>query len=334
MKFIKHGILFTGLICLVFISHAQSVKELQETARNFMQQGDFTNAFIVLNRATVLEPSNIEITKDLALNYYFQRNYTKALQEIKPVLENENADDQCFQIAGNIYKQLDEHKECEKTYRRGLKKFPQSGELYNDFGEFLSSQNNAEAIKQWEKGIEVEPAFSKNYYNASKYYFANNNKVWSILYGEAFVNIDPLNRSTPEVKSFILESYKKLFAEADFKENKDAGKFTIAFLQTLKKQNLVASGGVNPETLTMIRTRFILDWFNDYATTFPSRLFDHQRQLLQEGLFEAYNQWMFGTVQNLTAYQSWIASHATDYNEFTRFQRGRIYKIPTGQYYR
>ena len=28
---------------------------------------------------------------------------------------------------------------------------------------------------------------------------------------------------------------------------------------------LYAAAGINTETLTMIRTRFILDWYNDYA---------------------------------------------------------------------
>lgn len=334
MKRINTAIIAAGLLLSVQYSTAQTATELQETARSFMQQGDFTNAFLVLNRASVLEPKNIEITKDLALNYFFQRNYTKALEEIKPVLDREDADDQCYQIAGNIYKQLDQPKECEKVYRKGLKKFPKSGALYNDLGELQWAQKDYEAIKQWEKGIETDPNFSKNYYNACKFYYFTTDKVWSIIYGEVFVNMEPLSRTTPEIKSILLESYKKLFAETDFnKENKEAGAFTTAFLQTIKKQALIASGGINPETLTMIRTRFILDWFHDYAAKYPSRLFDLQRQLLQEGLFDAYNQWLFGTVQNLASYQNWINTHSTEYGEFSRFQSGRIYKVPPGQYY-
>src|ERR1700712_1691520 len=102
MKLINKVIVFAGLLLAAQSTFSQSVKELQETARTFMQQGDFTNAFLVLNRASSLEPKNIEITKDLALNYFFQRNYTRGLEEIKPVLDREDADDQCYQIAGNI----------------------------------------------------------------------------------------------------------------------------------------------------------------------------------------------------------------------------------------
>jgi len=334
MKSFNKLIFLAGLLLSVQFSSAQSAKELQETARSFMQQGDYSNAALVLNRASFLEPANIEITKDLALNYYFQKDFNKALDQIKPLLDREDADDQCYQIAGNIYKQLGQDKECEKLYRKGLKKMPQSGALYNELGELQWEQKNYEAIKQWEKGIEVDPNYSRNYYNACKYYYFTTDKVWSILYGEVFANMEPLNKSTPEIKSILLESYKKLFVDTDpNKENKETGKFADAFLQTMKKQSLVASGGINPETLTMIRTRFILDWFHDYADKYPNRLFEQHRQLLQEGLFEAYNQWLFGTAQNLAAYQTWINTHSTDYNEFARFQKGRIYKVPTGQYY-
>jgi hypothetical protein len=102
----------------------------------------------------------------------------------------------------------------------------------------------------------------------------------------------------------------------------------------LNKQSNIATMGINPESLTMIRTRFILDWYNgDNATNFPSKLFDLQKQLLQEGLFDAYNQWIFGTAQNLNAYQNWVNTNPAAYSEFSNFQKNRIFKIPTGQYY-
>jgi len=156
-----------------------------------MQQGDYANAVLVLNRAAQMDPKDIDITKDLAFSYYLQKDFTKALDIIKPLLDREDADDQCYQIAGNIYKQLEQPKECDKLLRKGLKKFPESGAMYNELGELLWAQQDFTAIKQWEKGIEVDPGFSKNYYNAAKYYYLTPDKVWSILYGEAFINMEP-----------------------------------------------------------------------------------------------------------------------------------------------
>jgi len=315
---------------------AQDAAQLHETARTFMRQGDYTNAILVLNRAVLLDPKNIEIQKDLSLNYYFAKDFAKALDICKPILERSDADDQCFQIAGDIYLAMDNPKECEKIYKKGLKQFPQSGPLYNEYGELLWAQKDFSAIKQWEKGIEKDPGFSRNYYNACKYYYFTTDKTWSLLYGEIFLNIDPSSTSNPEIKNILLEGYKKLFAEANLeneKNNPDKNGFVQAFLHTMNKESSIASNGINAESLTMIRTRFILDWYNDFGTKYPFKLFELQHQLLKEGMFDAYNQWIFTSAQNLPAYQNWITVNAAAYNDLIRFQKGRIFKIPEGQYY-
>lgn len=334
MKLIPITPFFASLFLMVQFSHAQSATELQERARSFMQKSDFNNASLLLQRASIADPNNIEITKDLALSFYFQKEYKKGLEVIKTIIDKDESDDQCFQIAGNFYKQLDQAKECEKLFKKGIKKFPKSGALYNELGDLLWAQKNNEAIRQWEKGIENDPNYSKNYYNACKYYQLTADYVWSILYGEVFVNMEPLSKGSPEIKSILLESYKKLFTEEEVKkENAETNKFTTAFLKTINKQNLASSIQFNAETLTMIRTRFVLDWSNEYTSKYPHRVFDFQRQLIQEGMFEAYNQWLFGIVQNLTAYQNWISNHAEEYKEFANFQSGRVFKVPFGQYY-
>ncbi len=50
-------------------------------------------------------------------------------------------------------------------------------------------------------------------------------------------------------------------------------------------------------------------------------------------MFDAYNQWIFGAAQNLVAYQTWTEKHAVENEEFLKFQKGRIFKIPSKQYY-
>ena len=299
-----------------------------------MRQGDYANAVLVLNRGLQQEPQNIALAKDLALSYYFQKDNNKALEIIKPLLDKDECDDQCFQVAGNIYKALDMPKECEKMYKKGIKKFPESGALYNELGELYWTQKNYDAIKQWEKGIKEDPSYSKNYYNACRFYYFTTDKVWSIIYGETFINMEPLSRNTPEIKDILLDSYKKLFADTDLGQSiKDKSPFVSAFIQSMNRQSAVATRGINTETLTMIRTRFILDWNNSGKNKFPYRLFEYQQQLLQEGLFDAYNQWIFGSSESLTGFQRWTVMHKVDYNNFNNFQKGRVFKIPPGQYY-
>lgn len=330
-------ILFAGACCVLsatVFAQQEEVEKLHENAKVFMRQGDYANASLILVRALEQAPDNLAIGKDLAYDYYLQRENEKAIAVIKPFLEKENADDQTYQIAGTIYKALRDPKESEKVYKKGIKIFPKSGPLYNEYGELLWSSKDPNAIRIWEKGIEQDPAYANNYYNASKFYYLTKDKIWTLIYGEIFINIESYTSRTAEIKNLLLDGYKKLFADPDLmQDSKGKSKFELAFLSTMNKQNSVVIRGINPETLTMIRTRFMLDWQKDFADKFPFKLFDMHEELLEKGLFPVYNQWIFGAPQNLAAYQNWIATHSEEYAAFNKYLKDRNFKIPSGQYY-
>ena len=253
---------------------------------------------------------------------------------LKPLLERTDADAEVFQLAGMMNKTTGDTKECEKVYKKGLKMFPDNGPLLSDYGELLWAKQDFSAIKQWEKGIEEAPSYSGNYYNAARYYYFTKDKVWAIIYGEMFVNLESYSRRTVDIKNLLLESYKKLFTDADMMKNQEIkNPFVVAFLSGMKNQAGIAKNGITTETLIMIRTRFLLDWFEKEATKFPFRLFEYQRQLIKEGNFDAYNQWLFGSVQNLPAFENWTNTHSAEYKQFTISQSNRMFKIVPGQYY-
>jgi tetratricopeptide (TPR) repeat protein len=335
--FFRKLCLFPALLLTTAGLQAQTpdLPTMQETARNFIRQGDHNNAVLVLNKALQQFPDNLDLQKDLAFAYYLQRDYSKALAIIKPLMDRVDSDVQSFQIGGNIYKAINETKDCEKMYKTALRKFPRSGVLYAEYGELLgSTQKGADAIEIWEKGIEMDPGFASNYYMAANYYFYKENYCWSILYGEQFVNVESLSGRTAETKGMLLESYKKLFLQSDITAKSDKkNPFVQAFLSTLGAQSSLVSAGVSPDVLVMIRTRFLLSWDEKYATKFPYKLFDLHRQLLRDGMFTAYNQWLFGPAADLAAYDNWAKTHNDAYLAFVKYQRNRVYKIPAGQYY-
>lgn len=334
----KKFLFFLIILCAgpAVMAQPDDIKTMHENARTFMRSGDFDNAIIVLTRALQQDNKNLELQKDLVMSYYLKRDYAKALEGVKELVDRDDADVVTFQIAGNVYKALEEAKECDKLYKKGLKKFPTSGPLLSEYGEFLWATKDFSAIEYWEKGIKADPAYSGNYYNAAMYYFYTKDKVWSLIYGEIFVNMESLGERGAAMKELLLQGYKeKLFAEADLMAGEEQNKspFAKSFLAGMSKQSSLANKGLTTEVLTMIRTRFILDWYATNATRFPFRLFDYHRQLLSEGMFNAYNQWLFGPSENLAAYDNWTRAHAEEYNGFTTFQRSRVFRMPPGQYY-
>src|SRR4051794_15556096 len=156
MKRVIHKIIcLSALFIMLFPGYAQTqdVATLRETARSLMKQGDFENATLVLNKALQQQPDNLDLLKDQAFIFYLKRDFAGAIETGKKITARTDADVQCFQILGLAYKAIAEFKESDKMYKEALKKFPNSGVLYSEYGDLLASNNDADdAIKQWEKG--------------------------------------------------------------------------------------------------------------------------------------------------------------------------------------
>lgn len=299
-----------------------------------MRTGDHDNAILVLNKALQTDADNEQLLQDITLAYYYKKDFAQARGYAKKLIDKDDIAASSYQIAGTVFRALEEVKEADKLYKKAIKKYPNHGALYSEYGELLWSKNDDGAIAEWERGIQADPSYAGNYYHASTYYFYTKDKVWSIIYGEIFVNMEYLTERAREIKEQLLKAYKeKIFLNTTPVNSKGMSPFAQAVYDTYAKQEGVTTKGVTVESLTMIRTRFILDWYKNYAEKFPFRLFDYQQQLIREGMFEAYNQWLFGPIENLAAFEQWTKTNAEAYKKFTTFQRGRIFKMPQGQFY-
>ena len=83
-----------------------------------MREGDYANASIILARAWQQAPSDVSISKDLALACYLQKDYRKALTVVKSLIDQNQADDQIYQMAGTIYRSSGQLKEAETLWKQ------------------------------------------------------------------------------------------------------------------------------------------------------------------------------------------------------------------------
>lgn len=328
---------FFILLFIPFVGLAQDAAELHQNGMKLMAQGDYDNAVLVLTRAVEKAPESTLYSRDLAYVYFLKSDADNAQKIVSKLMDKDDADDRLYLLSGNIQQMKGDFKEAEKTFRKGIKKFENSGLLYNALGELMFNRQDYSAINQWEKGIEKDPNYASNYYNAARYYYLTasaEEKIWSIIYGEIFVNLESFSQRTVEAKTFILESYKKMFMDKDlFTPGKKQG-FLLVFTALMGKHQGVIMMGINTNSLLALRTRFLLEWNSTQSTAYPLRLFELHRQLLREGMFEAYNQWLFESVINVASFDNWTRTHAEEYNAFNRLRQNKIFKMQPGQYYK
>ena len=88
-----------------------------------------------------------------------------------------------------------------------------------------------------------------------------------------------------------------------------------------------------PEMITAFRSRFIINWNNASSVNYPFHLFDFETQLMRDGLFDAYNQWIFGTIINKAVMITGFIRMMRKCRSFTQLQRNVLFKMPPEQYY-
>ncbi len=331
----KHYFVIALLVlsCTTATAQQPSVNEMYQAAKTYMQQGDYENADIAFKNFLKIEPENIDALKDYAYLNCLRREYPRAIAIGKFLTERRNADVQSYQLLGMAYKGSKDYVTANKLYQTALKKYPNSGVLYNDYGELLAMDNNLSAsIQAWEAGINKDPNNANNYYNAIMFYDRfDSNVLWRVLYSEIFVNLESYTQRTAEVKGILLDCYKKLFSEYDLDKAKTDIKsnvFERGFLSTLNNSKSLSATGITPENLSAIRSRFILDWFEDDNLQNQSyQLFQHHQYLLREGMFEAYNQWLFGPAFSPSAYQLWLNTHEKEATAYKQYQQNKVFKL-------
>jgi tetratricopeptide (TPR) repeat protein len=319
------------------VLHAQeTIESIRKQATATAQQQDFTGAVQILDQGLQQYPDNLDLLKDEAYIAFLGRDYQKSLDIGKKITARDDADVQCFQIMGLSLKAIADYKTADKMYKEALKKFPNSGVLYGEYGDMLRQYDNKRgAIEQWEKGISVDANYSSNYYYAAKYYADANNIFWSSIYGEIFVNIESLSQRTAEIKTLLLQDYTNLLSDKSNLQNlkSNGNDFEKAVAASMLTAMEPATGNISPEMITAFRARFLLNWANADATTYPYHLFDFHLQLMRDGMFDAYNQWLFGTTINKNKYDNWVYTHDEEMQNFTQFQKNVLFKMPPEQYY-
>ncbi|HMN32676.1 MAG: tetratricopeptide repeat protein [Chitinophagaceae bacterium] len=323
------------------IGNTKQGSELYFKAKNYIQQSDYANAIMVFNQAVNIEPDNQLFNRELAYTYFLLGDVIKAEKVIKPLLKNEEVDEQTFQVASKIYRALKKTDDAKTVINKGISKYPTAGALYSEKGEIYTQEKKYKSASEaWEKGVENAPSYHLNYYNLTKVYFFTKQYLWAIIYGETFVNMESFSAKSEELKKIIFESYKFLISDLnnkalDGKVNRyeDPKNFETSCYKVFDDIKNIVTGGINSDNLSQLRMRFVIDWNKQFATTYPLALFDYQQQMILNQHFDPYNKWLFGNIDNSQQYKQWTQKFASQMNHFDSYFRNNKLIPRENQYY-
>lgn len=324
-KYIKH-ILFV-MIALAGITSAQAqtiwptpeVEELYKQARQHHTKGNINQAIVLYQQAIKMAPNVVVLHRELAHAYYLTGNYEEAKNRLEPIIKSDEADAQTYQVMATVLDATGDVKKAKNMLKKGLNQYPNSGILFNQMGKIYENEGEkVYALESYLDGIEADPKYHVNYYDATHMYMYTNKMVWAILYGEMFLNMEHHTPRANEARKMVMAAYKRLFSTFQTgdvpqfggrKSNGRTSDFEQAVYETYIKQALVVADGFTIENLIMLRTRFMMDWTMTHAKQYPFTLFIRQDKLIRNGYFDMYNQWLLGQTENPQQFEAWKKFH-------------------------
>lgn len=338
MKFIVRFLVLVLLFCVVGkTAYGQNDKDkvlqLIEKAVKLEDQGKFDEALKILDEALKLDPSNLEIQYEMAYSYNGLKQYDKVKSIMEELVKGETVYDLFFEMLGNAYDMLGYADKAIEIYKIGLNKFPNSGRLYLELCVTENNRKNYnEALEYCEKGINVDPEFPSNYYWAARFYCNSNEKIWGLIYGEIFMNLERSGVRTEEISALLYDTYKSgITFESDtiiaVRFSKKSNELTIGNDNKPKipfemDYELATSVSVDKEktidinSLDRIRTRFLGMYFKmGHDKKYPNILFNYQKKVQNSGNLEGYNHWilMQGDLKN---FDTWYNNSKDKWDKF------------------
>jgi tetratricopeptide (TPR) repeat protein len=347
------------LICAVGVNatYAQSNKELalskaREAIKIEDEQGRFDDALKLLIEAEQLDPENYNYPFEQAYTYTQKKEYKKAADILERLLKHKDVTGQIYSALGNNYDYLGDREKAMQTYEAGLTKFPKSAYLFVELGNMaLIAGDGNKAVSYYEKGIAADPNYAATYYRAAKLFCTSSTeKVWGMIYGEIFMNLDRNSARTSEISKLLFDTYK---SQITFPSD---GKVALSFSKNINMTVDQLTSGKMPlpmvyeaamavgsateksidiDALNRIRTVALTYYVSmDSKSPLKNLLFDYQRTINEAGHLEAYNYWILsqgdkekfavwqtGNKDKWEAFVTWFTANPLKVSEQNKFVR-------------
>jgi len=277
-------------------------------AIKLMDEGKLDASIVVLEESEKLDPTNFNYPYEIALAYVFKKDYKNAIKKLKKAKKYENVTSQLYQLLGNSYSLLGNRKKALSSYDEGLKKFPNAGNLYLERGNiFYDGKDYNEAVLNYEKGIEVNPEYSSNYFRAADLFLRSTNKVPGLIYGELFMNLERTTGRTKEMSQILFKAYEESISLSKDSSSVDFCEIVIDITDLSPEEiklpycaifgknfalAIIDQTEISLKNLSMIRSNFIDFYFKEDSKDYPNLLFDYHKKMKDATVFNGYNYYL------------------------------------------
>lgn len=345
------SIIFISLFLFAHVfaqDNKDGAKQLAEKGANKIRFEEYKDGIKLYKKALKIDKGNTDYIYNISYAYYKLGNAKKAWKLIDPVL-HENQDMKDYHaFLSNLYESLG--KEYHIKPHEIKVKGPSNAKEYANEAMKLISTDPAKARLYFDHAIDMDPEKAEYYYQAAKLYANTVERIWTLIYGEIFVNLEKNTARTVEIKKLMFDSWKKSLTinsatdihvdvtqeEASYGMEKfDSDKFVVSFAQsyetTLEIGLYRLSDGLSLTNMYFYYRDFVNYWFRKKELEFPCFIFDWEKTISESNHLEAYIFWLFKDSfpaeyndwikifnKQMASFESWLENNQMNISEYNR----------------
>ncbi len=335
-------LMFLFAPCSVGQAYAQDnprspeLKQMYNHTMEFIAAKNYQSAILILKQEITLEPENILLPEQMGKALLLNGQVRESINILNETIGKTNADTDAYHYLVLAYMSDGKTKQALKIADWGLTKFPTSGMLQNDRGKiFEINGNDEQALNCYLSGMDNNYSFSENYKDASQIYFKYDDNLLGAIYLEIYLNLPHDTTNNDTLKKQLYTGWQNLCKYNIPNKNKKTDNpvslgqkpdYTMAISSELFELSPTTSDGVSTENLTMLRTRFVMNYLRKYrGTKLSFELFEWQNELIKNGKFDIYNEWLFGKAESEPNFIAWNTFHDGDMNRFLAWKVNHTY---------
>jgi tetratricopeptide (TPR) repeat protein len=300
---------------------------LEKKALTLIENKKYEDAILLLEQAKKLDPGNIEYEYQTANVYYEQDNYKKAIDILEKLTGNNKCTSDVYVLLGECYNMVQLPDKSIDTFARGMKQLPNETGLFYEKSGLLEYHRKkyAEAIAYWEEGTKVAPNFAGNYYYLSFIFSLTEENIWTIFYGELFLNLERDTQRYNDTSKNVYNTYKKTFVKSeefsgetfmtknitiDIDMNKpELLNFELSYALAYTLSNKY-NDGITINTIYLTKKEVLTYWFDNkhFDTKFQNSFLEFEKKMLEANVYEAYIYFNLAK-GNTDEYNNWYKSN-------------------------
>ena len=309
-------------------SKPQVTKKIAEGIK-LRDGGKSGEAYAAFEEAQALDPDSKDVRFQIAYTHFVKADdmglsVSKWLKSPEGI---DNVSQEAFEMRIGNYKLFQLRDKAIAAYEEGVKKYPGYGPLYFQRGwmEYSYSKGRPDrGLEFFEKGVVAAPAYANNYYYSAVINCDIGDKMWGLIYGEYFMNLNRNTVLTDKMSKLLCDTYSTYIATLVNNGQLKKGNSTYAGIpgsnNSFKDDYLFGLGyGIQAvddyqlKSLVEIGSRFA-----GHTSRFNKKnriaLFEYLLQIKLAGQSRCYYYWLLGADSKDAS--QWISENKAAWNMF------------------